>query len=118
MATDGQHYFAYFGRELAKLERGLGGIKEMENLPDVLFVVDVGHERIAVSEAMKLGIPVVGVVDTNNSPAGVDYVIPGNDDAIRSIELYVRCAADAIAEGREAAQLTGPAESAEESAEA
>ena len=97
-------------RELGKLERGLGGIKDMENLPDVLFVIDVGHEKIAVSEAVKLGIPVVGVVDTNNSPEGVDYVIPGNDDALRSIELYVRCAADAITEGREAAQLTLAAE--------
>jgi small subunit ribosomal protein S2 len=104
-------------RELAKLERGLGGIKDMENLPDVLFVVDVGHEKIAVSEAVKLGIPVAGVVDSNNSPDGVDYVIPGNDDAIRAIELYVRGAADAILEGREAAQLsgaTGPADDAEE----
>jgi small subunit ribosomal protein S2 len=94
-------------RELAKLERGLGGIKDMENLPDVMFVVDVGHEKIAVSEAVKLGIPVVGVVDTNNNPDGVDYIVPGNDDAIRSIELYVRGAADAITEGREAAQLSG-----------
>jgi small subunit ribosomal protein S2 len=104
-------------RELAKLERGLGGIKDMENLPDVLFVVDVGHEKIAVSEAVKLGIPVVGVVDSNNNPEGVDYVIPGNDDAIRAIELYVRGAADAILEGREAAQLsgaTGPGDDAEE----
>jgi small subunit ribosomal protein S2 len=104
-------------RELAKLERGLGGIKDMENLPDVLFVVDVGHEKIAVSESVKLGIPVVGVVDSNNNPEGVDYVIPGNDDAIRAIELYVRGAADAILEGREAAQLsgaTGPGDDAEE----
>jgi len=104
-------------RELAKLERGLGGIKDMENLPDVLFVVDVGHEKIAVSEAVKLGIPVVGVVYSNNNPEGVDYVIPGNDDAIRAIELYVRGAADAILEGREAAQLsgaTGPGDDAEE----
>lgn len=92
-------------RELSKLERSLGGIKTMEGLPDVLFIVDVGHEKIAVSEAVKLGIPVVGVVDTNNNPEGVDYVIPGNDDAIRSIELYVRGAANAIIEGREAAQL-------------
>ena len=94
-------------RELTKLKLGLGGIQDMENLPDVLFVVDVGHEKIAVSEAVKLGIPVVGVVDTNNSPDGVDYVVPGNDDAIRSIELYVEGAADAIIEGREAAQLSG-----------
>lgn len=104
-------------RELAKLERGLGGIKDMENLPDVLFVVDVGHEKIAVSEAVKLGIPVVGVVDSNNNPEGVDYVIPGNDDALRAIELYVRGAADAILEGREAAQLsgaTGPGDEAED----
>ena len=104
-------------RELAKLQLGLGGIKDMENVPDVLFVVDVGHEKIAVSEAVKLGIPVVGVVDTNNSPEGVDYVIPGNDDAIRSIELYVQGAANAVIEGREAAQLsgaTGPGDGADE----
>ena len=92
-------------RELAKLERGLGGIKDMDGIPDVLFIIDVGHEKIAVTEAVKLGIPVVAVVDTNNPPDGVDYVIPGNDDAIRSIELYVTGAADAILEGREAAQL-------------
>ena len=92
-------------RELAKLERGRGGIKNMEGIPDVLFIVDVGHEKIAVTEAVKLGIPVVAVVDTNNPPDGVDYVIPGNDDAIRSIELYVAGAADAVLEGREAAQL-------------
>jgi len=92
-------------REAAKLERSLGGIKDMNGLPDVLFVVDVGHENIAVKEAVKLGIPVVGVVDTNNSPDGVDYVIPGNDDAIRSIRLYLGCAADAILAGREAADL-------------
>ena len=92
-------------RELAKLERGRGGIKHMDGIPDVLFIIDVGHEKIAVTEAVKLGIPVVAVVDTNNPPDGVDYVIPGNDDAIRSIELYVTGAADAILEGREAAQL-------------
>ena len=92
-------------RELAKLERGLGGIKHMEGIPDVLFIIDVGYERIAVSEAVTLGIPVVAVVDTNNAPDGVDYIIPGNDDAIRSIELYVSGAAAAIIEGREAAQL-------------
>ena len=92
-------------RELAKLERGLGGIKDMDGIPDVLFIIDVGHEKIAVTEAVKLGIPVVAVVDTNNPPDGVDYIIPGNDDAIRSIELYVTGAADAILEGREAAQL-------------
>ena len=92
-------------RELAKLERSLGGIKNMGGLPDVMFIIDVGHEKIAVREAVKLGIPVVGVVDTNNDPDGVDYVIPGNDDSIRAIELYVRGAADAILEGRQAAQL-------------
>ena len=92
-------------RQLEKLERSLGGIKDMQGLPDVMFIVDVGHEKIAVSEAIKLGIPVVGVVDTNNDPDGVDYVIPGNDDALRSIQLYVRGAADAIIEGRQSAQL-------------
>ena len=92
-------------RELAKLERGLGGIKNMEGIPDVLFIIDVGHEKIAVAEAVTLGIPVVAVVDTNNPPEGVDYIIPGNDDAIRSIELYVSGAATAILEGRESAQL-------------
>ena len=92
-------------RELAKLERSLGGIKDMDGLPDVMFIIDVGHEKIAVREAVKLGIPVVGVVDTNNDPNGVDYVIPGNDDSIRAIEIYVRGAADAILDGRQAAQL-------------
>jgi small subunit ribosomal protein S2 len=90
-------------REMDKLERSLGGIKDITGLPDALFVVDVGHEKIAVSEAVKLGIPVVGVVDTNNSPEGIDYVIPGNDDAIRAITLYVKSAADAIIEARAAA---------------
>ncbi|SRR6056297_179894 len=93
-------------RELEKLESSLGGIKNMNGLPDAMFIVDVGFEKIAVAEATKLGIPVVGVVDTNNSPDGVDYVIPGNDDAIRAIHLYVSGAADAIKEGREAAQNT------------
>jgi small subunit ribosomal protein S2 len=83
-------------RELIKLERGLGGIKDMGSLPDALFVIDVGNEKIAVQEANNLRIPVVGVVDTNNSPDGIDYIIPGNDDAIRSIELYVTQVADAI----------------------
>ena len=92
-------------RTLAKLERSLGGIKDMEGLPDVLFIIDVGHEKIAVNEAVKLGIPVVGVVDTNNAPDGVDYIIPGNDDAIRSIQLYVKGVADTIIEGRQSAQL-------------
>ena len=92
-------------RELAKLERGLGGIKDMDGIPDVLFIIDVGHEKIAVAEAVTLGIPVVAVVDTNNAPDGVDYIIPGNDDAIRSIELYVSGAATAILEGRESVQM-------------
>lgn len=86
-------------RVMAKLERSLGGIKEMGGLPDALFVVDVHHERIAVTEANKIGIPVIGVVDTNSSPEGVDFVIPGNDDAIRSVRLFVTAVADAIAEG-------------------
>ncbi len=90
-------------RELAKLEKSLGGIKDMNRLPDALFVIDVGYERIAVQEAKKLGIPVVAVVDTNNSPDGIAYVIPGNDDAMRSIQLFVTAAADAILEGKAAA---------------
>ena len=84
-----------------KLERSLGGIKNMESLPDALFVVDVGHENIAVHEAKKLGIPVVAVVDTNCSPDGIDYVIPGNDDAMRAIQLYAAGIADAVLEGKE-----------------
>jgi len=88
-------------RELAKLNLSLSGIKDMPTLPDALFVIDVGHEYIAISEANKLGIPVVGVVDTNCKPDGVDYVIPGNDDANRAIRLYARAAADAILDGRE-----------------
>jgi small subunit ribosomal protein S2 len=87
-------------REMEKLERSLGGIKDMRGIPDAMFVVDVGHEKIAISEAQKLGIQVVGVVDTNNSVEGIDYVIPGNDDAIRAIKLYVECAADAIETGK------------------
>ncbi len=95
-------------RELAKLNRSLAGIKDMAGLPDALFVIDVGYENIAVSEAAKLGIPVVGVVDTNNRPEGVDYVIPGNDDAIRAIQLYAQGAADAVIEGRgSVAQMAG-----------
>jgi small subunit ribosomal protein S2 len=89
-------------REREKLERSLGGIKEMESLPDVLFVIDVGHEKIAIHEAKKLGIPVVAVVDTNCTPDDVDYVIPGNDDAMRAIQLYVEGIADAALEGRSA----------------
>ena len=87
-------------RMMEKLERSLGGIKNMGGLPDALFVIDVDHERIAISEANKLGIPVIGIVDTNSNPEGVDYVIPGNDDAIRAIRLYVAAVADAIVEGQ------------------
>lgn len=87
-------------REKAKLDRGLGGIKNMGGLPDALFVIDVGHEKIAIAEANRLGIPVVGIVDTNNSPDGVSYVIPGNDDSLRSIQLYTKCVADTILEAR------------------
>lgn len=86
-------------REMEKLERSIGGIKDMPSLPDALFVIDVDHERIAIAEANKLGIPVIGVVDTNSDPDGIDYVIPGNDDAIRAIRLYVAAIADACAEG-------------------
>jgi small subunit ribosomal protein S2 len=87
-------------REMEKLERSLGGIKDMRGIPDAMFVIDVGHEKIAISEAKKLGIPVVGVVDTNNSIDGVDYVIPGNDDAIRAIQLYAESAASAVDTGK------------------
>ena len=89
-----------FQRELAKLERSLGGIKDMDGLPDAMFVIDVGYQKNAVAEANKLGIPVSGVVDTNHTPIGVDYVIPGNDDSSRAIRLYARGMADAILEGR------------------
>jgi len=87
-------------REMLKLEKSIGGIKDMNGLPDALFVIDVGYHKIAVTEAGKLGIPVVAVVDTNHNPEGVDYVIPGNDDSSRAIRLYARGAADAILEGR------------------
>ena len=90
-------------REQGKLERSLGGIKDMKGLPDAMFVVDVGHEEIAVKEARKLGIPVIAIVDTNCSPEGIDYVIPGNDDAIRSIRLYTQLIAEAVLEGRASA---------------
>lgn len=93
-------------RERDKLEQSLGGIKDMRKLPDALFVIDVGYENIAVREAKKLGIPVVGVVDTNNDPAAVDYMIPGNDDAIRAIQLYTTVAADTIAEAHLSAAST------------
>ena len=87
-------------RELEKLNQGLGGIKDMEGIPDALFIVDVGHERIAVAEAIKLDIPIIAVVDTNHSPQGIDYVIPGNDDAIRSINLYTKAVSDAVLDSR------------------
>ncbi|MFN3397509.1 MAG: 30S ribosomal protein S2 [Sulfurimicrobium sp.] len=87
-------------REMVKLERSLGGIKDMGGLPDAMFVIDVGYESGAITEANKLGIPVIGIVDTNNSPAGVDYVIPGNDDSSKAIRLYAQGMADAILEGR------------------
>ena len=87
-------------RELAKLERSLGGIKDMNSLPDALFVVDTGYQKIAVAESTKLGIPIIGVVDTNNTPDGISYVIPGNDDSSRAVRLYSRGIADAILEGR------------------
>ncbi|MFZ9872813.1 MAG: 30S ribosomal protein S2 [Steroidobacteraceae bacterium] len=90
-------------REMDKLERSLGGIKDMESLPDAIFVVDVGHEKIAIHEANKLGIPVVAIVDTNCAPDGVDYLVPGNDDAMRAIQLYAGGIADAILEGRSSA---------------
>lgn len=104
-------------RELIKLERSLGGIKDMVGLPDALFVVDVGHEHIAVSEAQKLRIPIVGIVDTNNTPDGIDYVVPGNDDAIRSVELYITSAADAIIEAKGSVSTAGiPGSAIEETA--
>jgi small subunit ribosomal protein S2 len=87
-------------RELEKLQRSLGGIKELQALPDALFVIDVGYQKGAIQEAVKLGIPVIGVVDTNHSPEGIDYVIPGNDDSSRAIRLYARGIADAVLEGR------------------
>ncbi len=92
-------------REMAKLEKVIGGIKNMNGLPDALFVIDVGHEDIAINEANKLGIPIFGIVDSNNSPDGIDYVIPGNDDAIKAIRLYTEGVADAIIEGRAAAVI-------------
>jgi small subunit ribosomal protein S2 len=87
-------------REMQKLHRSLGGIKDLQALPDALFVIDVGYQKGAIQEAVKLGIPVVGVVDTNHSPEGIDYVIPGNDDSSRAIRLYARGMADAVLEGR------------------
>jgi small subunit ribosomal protein S2 len=87
-------------REMQKLQRSLGGIKELNSLPDALFIIDVGYQKGAVQEANKLGVPVIGVVDTNHTPEGIDYVIPGNDDSSRAIRLYARGMADAVLEGR------------------
>ena len=87
-------------RELEKLERSLGGIKDMRGVPDVIFILDVGYEKNAISEAKKLGIPVVGVVDSNNSPEGIDYIIPGNDDSIRAVKLYCEAVANAVLEAK------------------
>ena len=89
-----------FSREIAKLEKDIGGIQDMAALPDAIFVIDVGFHKIAVAEAKKLGIPLIGVVDTNHSPEGIDYVIPGNDDSAKAVTLYARGIADAIIEGR------------------
>lgn len=89
-----------FQRELAKLEKDIGGIQDMNALPDALFVIDVGYHKIAVAEAKKLGIPVIGVVDSNHSPEGIDYVIPGNDDSSKAVALYARAVADAVLEGK------------------
>lgn len=100
-------------REMEKLERSIGGIKEINSLPDALFVIDTGHEKIAVAEAKNLGIPVIGVVDTNNDPQDVDYVIPGNDDAIRAVQLYVQGASAAILEGRATAAQVASAKEGE-----
>ena len=89
-----------FQREIAKLEKDIGGIADMAALPDALFVIDVGYHKIAIQEANKLGIPVVGVVDTNHSPDGIDYVIPGNDDSAKAVALYARAVADAVLDGK------------------
>ena len=89
-----------FARELAKLEKDIGGIQDMNALPDAIFVIDVGYHKIAIAEARKLGIPLIGVVDSNHSPEGIDYVIPGNDDSAKAVTLYARGIADAILEGR------------------
>jgi len=101
-------------RELDKLEANLSGIKDMKGIPDAIFIIDVGYENIAVSEAVKLGIPVIGVVDSNNSLKGIDYVIPGNDDAIRSISLYAKGIADAVLDSRQSVAHLGGAENSDE----
>ncbi len=111
MASDGslqkrvKHEILTLSREQEKLDKSLGGIKNMNGLPDALFVIDIGHENIAILEAQKLGIPIIAVVDTNYDPKGIDYAIPGNDDAIRAVQLYARAAADAVLEGKAAAPI-------------
>ncbi len=97
-----------FVREMAKLEKDIGGIQDMATLPDAIFVIDVGYHKIAISEAKKLGIPLIGVVDSNHNPEGIDYVIPGNDDSAKAVALYARGIADAILEGRANAVPTWP----------
>ncbi len=92
-----------FNREIEKLEKDIGGIQDMNALPDAIFVIDVGFHKIAVAEAKKLGIPLIGVVDSNHSPEGIDYVIPGNDDSAKAVTLYARGIADAVLEGRSSA---------------
>ena len=89
-----------FQRELAKLEKDIGGIQDMNALPDAMFVIDVGFHKIAVAEAKKLGIPIIAVVDSNHSPIGIDYVIPGNDDSSKAVALYAKAVADAVLEGK------------------
>ena len=101
-------------RELDKLKANLSGIKDMKGIPDAIFIIDVGYENIAVNEAVKLGIPVIGVVDSNNSPKGVDYVIPGNDDAIRSISLYAKGVADAILDSKQSVAHLGGSEDSDD----
>ena len=105
-------------REMEKLERSLGGVKNMGGLPDALFVIDVDHEAIAIKEAKNTGIPVIGIVDTNSNPDNVDYVIPGNDDAIRAVTLYASAMADAIIAGKEYAQSQANAQAKAEEAPA
>jgi small subunit ribosomal protein S2 len=112
----GKKEILQLSREQEKLEKTLGGIKEMNGLPDVLYVIDVGYENIAIQEATKLGIPVVGIVDTNNSPDGIDYIVPGNDDSMRAIKLYTKMAADAILVGKES--IAGEIKAREEVAKA
>ena len=101
-----------YSRELEKLQRSMGGIKDMGGVPDAIFVIDVGYHKIAVTEARKLGVPIIGIVDTNNSLDGVDYIIPGNDDSTRAIRLYARGVADAILEGKNAVitEMVAPGE--------